>query len=83
MYSVYYQAQVQRENVWFLTAILRSYEHLAFDRTLDTKNSIFEFFVSPGSEQHFLELFDYFIKNNIVTYVEKLPNRLIDPEAVF
>lgn len=82
MYSVYYQAQVQREYVWFLTAVLRSFEHLAFDRTLDVKNSIFEFFVSPECEQYFLELFNYFKEQGIVIYFEKLPNRLIDQNAV-
>jgi hypothetical protein len=82
MYSVYYQAQIQREQVWFITAVLRSYEHLAFDRTLDVQNSIFEFFVSPENEQYFIELFNYFKKQGIVTYLEKLPNRLIDQAAV-
>ncbi len=30
----YYQAQVKRSDTWFLTATLRSFEHLCFDRAL-------------------------------------------------
>lgn len=76
-YSVYYQAIVKKELCWRLTAILRSYEHLAFDRTIDNAASRFEFFVPLDLESYFLELMKYFIEQEIVSELEKLPNRLL------
>ena len=74
-YSIYYQAIVKKEVCWQLTAILRSYEHLAFDRTIDNPTSTFEFFVSPDLEDYFLKLMEHFITIGIVTNLQKLPNR--------
>ena len=76
LYCSYYQAQVQRELCWFFTAALRSYEHLAFDRTLDPVTSLFEFFVAPGREKQFLQIIDYFEKQGLITNFVQLPNRL-------
>lgn len=81
-YCIYYQAYVQEKNCWFLVATLRSFEHLAFDRTFDKSRSIFEFFVPSNNEPYFLEIMNYFVKNGIVSNLEKLPNRLLDDTAV-
>ena len=43
-YCLYFQAHVKKESVWIVTSILRSCEHLAFDRNIDLPKSIFEFF---------------------------------------
>lgn len=75
--SVYYQAIVTKERCWQLTAILRSYEHMAFDRTLDIATSRFEFFVAPDLEDYFLRLMDYFIQQGLVHDLQKMPNRLV------
>ncbi len=80
-YSVYYQAFVKKELCWQLTALLRSHEHLAFDRTIDTQSSRFEFFVSPDLEDYFLELMQRFIAQGIVWDLVKLPNRLEHEEV--
>jgi hypothetical protein len=81
MYCVYYQAHVKRSDCWFLTAVLRSFEHMAFDRTLDVENSLFEFFVAPQAERYFLEVMLFFEQKGIVTNCVRLPNRLSDPMA--
>jgi hypothetical protein len=73
---MYYQAHVDRSKVWFFVAILRSYEHVAFDRTLDTDESLFEFFIPEDCEALFLDLMRYFQNSSIVTDLIKLPNRL-------
>jgi hypothetical protein len=78
-FCLYYQAHVSREVVWFMVATLRSFEHVAFDRTFSTSESIFEFFVPERNEHIFLELMDYYTQHNIVHSVQKLPNRLEDP----
>ena len=75
----YYQAHVNRPQAWFLVAILRSFEHLAFDRTFDTQHHIFEFFVPEDGEDYFVEVMRYFEQQNIVTQLQKLPNRLANP----
>ena len=78
-YCAYYQAHLQRERCGFLVSVLRSFEHLAFDRTLDRESSRFEFFVPQDLEPHFVELMNYFVKEGVVLKYEKLPNRLSEP----
>ncbi len=81
LYCSYYQAQVERELCWFVTASLRSYEHVSFDRTLDPATSLFEFFVPESTEEYFLEIMAYFESQNLIFNLKKLPNRLEDVSA--
>jgi hypothetical protein len=76
-YCLYYCAEVERELCWFVTACLRSYEHVSFDRTLDPATSLFEFFVPESTEKYFLEIMAYFESEGLVRDLQKLPNRLI------
>lgn len=78
-YSSYYQAYIEKASCWYVVAILKSYEHLAFDRTLDTPTNLFEFYVAPAREKEFTDLMHYFEKNHLIRDLKKLPNRLIDP----
>lgn len=78
---LYYQAHVLKKDCWFLVAILRSFEHLAFDRTIDKESSLFEFYVPQATQKYFLELMDYFQKNGIVLDLQEFPNRLKDPSS--
>ncbi len=80
-YGLYYQAHVKAEECWFLVALLRSFEHLAFDRTFDKQNSVFEFFVPADNEATFKEIMHYLEQVGIVSDVQQLPNRLVDPHA--
>jgi len=82
MFCFYYTATVTRPGCWYLVAVLRSFEHLAFDRTIDKENSVFEFFVPEGNESDFLEFIRYFQEQGIVTEFKQLPNRLADPNEV-
>lgn len=81
-FGSYYQAKIDPPRAWFLVGVLRSFEHLTFDRTLDKEESVFEFFVPQDTEKHFCELMDYFVKEGIVTGLEKKENRLTDPNEV-
>lgn len=74
----YYQAYVVPAQCWYLTSILRSQEHLCFDRTIDVPNSIFEFFVPDLTHPHFLQLMSYFEQAGIIKNFHKLPNRIIE-----
>lgn len=78
----YYQAKVKQPDTWFVTSVLRSFEHLAFDRTLDVERGIFEFFVPSEGEIYFEALVAYFEQLGIMSDVQKVPNRLLDPEEV-
>lgn len=80
-YCSYYQAHVPRQHCWFLTATLRSYDHVAFDRTLDKGNSIFEFFVPPAMEHIFLDIMERFKAEGVVVNLQKLPNRIEATES--
>ena len=75
LYSLYYQAYVDKTHTWQVTAILRSYEHVAFDRTLDTETGLIEFFVAPAYETVFLEVMHHFEQKGLVSNLVKLPNR--------
>ena len=75
-YCLYFQAHVERERVWILASILRSCEHLAFDRNFDMQESIFEFFVPEGSLDEFQSLMNYFEKEKVIFDLECLTNRL-------
>ena len=74
-YSLYYQAQVDKTHTWQVTAILRSYEHVAFGRTLDKATGLIEFFVTPGEEAVFLSVMHHFEQKGLVSNLVKLPNR--------
>lgn len=76
LYCSYYQAYVERELCWYLTAALRSYEHISFDRTLNPSTSLFEFFVPITTETTFLIVMAYFQAEGIVHDLKKLSNRL-------
>ena len=76
LYCSYYHAQVQRELCWYVTAALRSYEHISFDRTLDPATSLFEFFVPHSTEKLFLAVMAHFESEGLITNFQKLPNRL-------
>jgi hypothetical protein len=76
--SSYYQAIVERSACWYVVAVLRSFEHTAFDRTLDVETSTFEFFVPSSMEASFCAIMDYFQQHGLVKNLVKLPNRLTE-----
>ena len=76
MYSLYYQAEVERSKCWIVSATLRYHEHLAFDRAFDVEKSVFEFFVSPDFEGDFLRVMLVLEKAGMVFDLKKLPNRI-------
>lgn len=80
-YCSYYQALVSRKDTWFIVAIMRSFEHCAFDRTLQAQDGLIEFFVPQENESYFIEIMNYLKKEHIVFEFKKLPNRLQDPNA--
>ncbi|OGB97571.1 hypothetical protein A3F06_03505 [candidate division TM6 bacterium RIFCSPHIGHO2_12_FULL_36_22] len=75
-YSLYYQAEIPKQFGWYITAILRSHDHLAFDRTIDVQKNIFEFFISPDKEEEFLYFMQLMEQKGAALNVKKLPNRL-------
>lgn len=75
-YSVYYRGKIKRERCWQFVGILRSFEHLAFDRTYSVDDSVFEFFVPSEFQADFEHLMDYFISIDLLSEFKKLPNRL-------
>ncbi len=74
-YCLYYQAKIRKMDCWFFVASLRSFEHVAFDRTCDVEKSIFEFFVPPSMEECFLAIMRHFQARGIVSDLVQLPNR--------
>lgn len=81
-YCLYYQARVVESECWFLVAVLRSFEHLTFDRTFDKQDSIFEFFVPSQNEKVFVEIMDHFKGIGVIKSFNKAENRLLSPDQV-
>lgn len=77
----YYQAHVEKNQCWLFVACLRSFEHLAFDRTVDAATSTFEFYVPPLLTSYFEAIMQDFITMGLVSNFKQLPNRLADPTA--
>ncbi len=77
LFSLYFQAHVKKELCWMVSATLKYVDHVAFDRTLDKDESLFEFFVSPDLEDEFLDMMHKFYKQGILLDFKKLPNRLM------
>lgn len=75
MYCTYYQATALRNKIWLVTGTLRNENHWCFDRALDEKNNLMEFFVAPDFEENFLALMETFKKKGYILKLEKLPNR--------
>lgn len=78
-FGSYYQAKIDPPRAWFLVGILRSFEHLAFDRTLNKEESLFEFFVPQDTEKYFCDLMQHFVREGIVIGLQKKENRLTNP----
>jgi len=74
---LYYQAHINKKDCWFFVAVFRSFEHLAFDRTLDKTSSLFEIFVAPGQQELFESIMKAFQKRGVVLDFQQLPNRLL------
>lgn len=76
MYCQYYQAKTLKPKTWFVIGSLKSEENLAFTRTIDTKNSILEFFVTQDCEAKFLKFMDTLQKLGYILELKKLENLL-------
>lgn len=77
MYCKYYQAKVNIPYTWFVTGVLRSEEHLVFERTIaGSNNEVVEFFVPQESEEKFVQIMQYFIERGYVTDFSEKENRL-------
>ncbi len=74
---LYYLVRVERARAWFMAAVMRGTEHVCFDRALDKKENIFEFFVPHATESIFLELIAYLEKEGVVLEWHKQENRFL------
>lgn len=76
MFCEYYQAIVDVPYTWFVGGCLRNEDNLVFERTLEERPELLEFFVTKEQEQEFLSIMNYFIKLGYVISFEKKENRL-------
>ncbi len=70
--SVYYQANIKKSKVWMVSSTLKYCDGLAFERTIDKKQSKFEFYVSPDLENIFLDLIKIFENESIIFNLKKI-----------
>jgi len=77
-YCSYYQARVLKEKTWFVVGMFRNEDHVAFERTMDGRPEILEFFVPESQETEFLWLMQALQKRGYVLGLEKLKNRFAE-----
>ena len=77
---LYYTANIDRHQSYYFVAIIKAFDNMVFDRTIDVEQSLFEFFVAPAYEQLFLDVMARFAKEGLVANLQQSENRLIDPE---
>lgn len=68
----YYQATIDRSKTWFVVGVLRNEDHIAFDRSMNPKLGIFEFFVPADQEVRFLQIINYFIAEKLISDFKKI-----------
>ena len=71
-----FQVLVPVKTTWCFVALLRSYEHLCFDRTKDVSIGLFELFVPQDLVKDFLEVMNYLHTIGIADKVYEVENRL-------
>lgn len=81
-YCSYYQVTIDRPAGWFVGATMHSFEHLAFERTIDAPGGVNEYFVPQDLEAQFLECMQGLLDMGVVKEIKKLPNRLLQPDAL-
>jgi len=81
-YSLYYVGKFERKRCWLLSSVMRGTEHVAFDRSIDKKNGIFEFFVPKDTELIFLQVMDYLKQEGVLYSLEKKENRLLSESSL-
>ncbi len=81
-YCLYYTAQLDKSRCWLVSSLLRGTEHVAFDRSLDPHESVFEFFVPVTMESVFLEVMAYLEKEKVVRELMKKNNRVAEGQQI-
>jgi len=71
-HSLYYQVQIDKSRGWFFVGVLRSFENIAFDRTIQKESALFEIFVAPDLELEFLDIMQRLQNCDVVIDVQKL-----------
>ncbi len=79
--SAYYQAHIKRDKVWFVVGVLRNEDHIVFERTIDKKESLFEFFVPDLHHDLFVKIMRSFEQKGYVSNFRSLPNRFASEEV--
>ncbi|MGD1997876.1 MAG: hypothetical protein PVJ92_03105 [Candidatus Dependentiae bacterium] len=76
MFCTYYYAQAVKEKMWLLMAHLKSFDSIAFHRTVDGTNDQMEFFVPPAHDKLFRHFLELYTKEGILEWYEQRENRL-------
>ena len=76
MLCEYYQAIVDVPYTWFVGGVFRNEDNLVFERTVDGRKDLLEFFVTKDQEPEFLDLINYLVTVGFVISFEKQTNRM-------
>lgn len=76
VYSCYFVAKILREKIWLTSGLIRNQGHIAFERSLDAKENLFEFFVPKAFKQDFINFASYMKEQGLFIFFEEKENRL-------
>ena len=72
---IYYQATIpERKNHLFVVGLLKYYDNLCFDRTVDGSLGLFEFYVPSSMHYQFLSVMNILIESEVIKNFHKMPN---------
>jgi len=72
MLCAYYQGYLVKEKSWFVVGVLRNEDHVCFERTVDKKTGLFEFFVPPAQEELFVRIMTHLQAQECLYSFEKI-----------
>lgn len=79
-YCSYFLAQIEKREIVKLISVLKSFDHLCFDRCVDKEQNIFEFFVPASMEKLFTSLMELYQQKGVVKMLRQEKNRLMKSE---
>lgn len=78
LYCRYFQSYAKPEFCWFVVAALKAEENVVFTRTLNTTESILEFFVPELMYDQFIMVINKLVSLGYIESVIEMENRYID-----
>lgn len=65
-HGIYFRAVARTEKIWLIVSLLKTFDNIAYHRTIDNSSNIMEFSVPEGMLSDFLLLMGYCQRENLI-----------------